>query len=164
MLAPPTRADERAWLRWGVLVFAIVESVHFSGGLIANDWEGWGTFFVLLAFVVVTGVVIVALTYGLLVRWSLRSSKTEGNRAAVGALIAGVISVASYVLFFTWAPFLTFPAALLLGREGLARAREGHGGSRAATAGGLLGLASAAFGGGMLVYALFHDGTYPFGF
>lgn len=45
--------DERSWLRWGGAVFLGLETAHFVGGLVGNDWEGWRTFFENFAFVVV---------------------------------------------------------------------------------------------------------------
>lgn len=157
------RADRRSWLRWGIAVFLGVESVHTVGGLLVNDWEGWGVFFGNLSFVLVSGLLIVALIYGLLVRWGLKPSPMGRNRPAVAGLIAGVISVASYVLFWTWTPLLVAPAAVLLGREGLARAEDGHGMRAAAVFAMVLGLASFAVGVFFVGYALLHGGTFPFG-
>ena len=156
-----SRPDGRSWFRWGAAVFAGVETVHGAGGTLANDWEGWGTFLEVLGFVVVTGVVLVGLAYGLLVRWSLKTSQRGRNRAALGALIAGALAVATYPLFFMWTPILIAPAALLLGREGHARAREGQGGRRSALAGAALGLASLAVFAVLVGYAVSHDGNYP---
>jgi hypothetical protein len=156
-----SRPDGRTWLRWGAAVFVGFETVHLVGGTLANDWEGWDTFLGNLAFVVVSGIVLVGLTYGLLVRWSLRPSPQARNRAAIAALVAGVLSVATYPLFFTWAPVLIAPAALVLGREGLARAREGQNGRAFALAGGALALASLAVFAALLGYAAMHDGEYP---
>jgi hypothetical protein len=93
--------DERSWLRWGGGVFVALETVHFVGGLVGNDWEGWRTFFENFAFVVVTGLVLVGLIYGLLVRWGLKASPRGRNRPALVGLGAGVLSVASYAIFFT---------------------------------------------------------------
>ena len=39
------RPSGRLWLKWGLAVFAVVETVHFSTGLLVNDWEGWGADF-----------------------------------------------------------------------------------------------------------------------
>jgi hypothetical protein len=154
-------ADGRSWLRWGTAVFAGFETVHIVGGTLGNDWEGWRTFFENFAFIVVTGLVLVGSTYGLLVRWGLQPSPRGRNRAALAGLAAGVLSIASYPLFFTWAPLLIAPAALLLGRAGLARAKEGQGGSRFAAAGVLAGLATLVFAAFLLTYAVLHDGNYP---
>jgi hypothetical protein len=83
------RPDRRSWLRWGAWVFVAVETVHLAGGLLANDWEGWGTFFGNLSFIVVSGLLVVFLTYGTLVRWGLKSSEGTRNRPALASLIAG---------------------------------------------------------------------------
>lgn len=153
--------DERSWLRWGAAVFVGLETAHLVGGLVGNEWEGWRTFLENFAFVVVTGLVLVGLIYGLLVRWGLRSSPRGRNRPALVGLAAGILSVASYAIFFTWAPILVAPGAVLLGRAGLARARAGQGGRRAALAGASLGLLSAGAFVALVAYAAFHDGDYP---
>ena len=155
------RTDRRSWLRWGIAVFAGFETVHLAGGTLGNDWEGWGTFVENAAFVLVTGLVLVGLTYGLLVRWGLKPSPRGRNRPALTGLAAGVLSVASYAAFFMWAPVLIAPAAVLLGRAGLAQAQNGHGGRAYAAAGAFLGLASLAVFFAMGTYAAFHHGNYP---
>jgi hypothetical protein len=76
-------------------------------------------------------------------------------------LSAGVLSVASYAIFFTWAPMLIAPGAVLLGRAGLARARGGEGGRRPAIAGTSLGLLSVGAFVTLVIYAAFHQGNYP---
>ena len=156
-----SRTDGRPWLRWGIAVFAGVEAIHVTGGTLGNDWEGWRTFFENLSFILVSGLVIVGLTYGLLVRWGLKPSPRGRNRPALTGLVAGVLSIASYPLFFAWAPFLIAPAALMLGRAGLARAQETRQGRGYAMVGVFLGLVSLAFGVAMLVYAALHDGNFP---
>jgi hypothetical protein len=153
--------DERSWLRWGSGVFVALETAHFVGGLLGNDWEGWRIFLENFAFVAVTGLVVVGLIYGLLVRWGLKASPRGRNRAALVGLAAGVLSVASYAIFFTWAPILIAPGAILLGRAGLARARRGEGGRRPAIAGALLGLLSVGAFVTLVTYAAFHQGNYP---
>jgi hypothetical protein len=158
------RTDRRSWLRWGIAVFTGVETVHLTAGTLGNDWEGWNVFLGTVVFVVVTGVVIVGLTYGLLVRWGLKASPRGRNRPALAGLAAGVLSVVSYAAFFMWAPVLIAPGAVLLGRVGLARAQDGQGGRAYAAAGAFLGLASLAVFLAMATYAAFHDGNYPFGF
>lgn len=155
------RADGRSWLRWGSAVFVGLETVHFVGGLLGNDWEGWRTFLENFAFILVSGLVLVGLIYGLLVRWGLKPSPRGRNRAALVGLIAGVLSVVSYAIFFTWAPVLIAPAAVLLGREGLARAHEGQGRRAQAIAGTFLGLLTFVVFLGLAMYAAFHHGNYP---
>jgi hypothetical protein len=153
--------DERSWLRWGGAVFVVLETAHFVGGLVANEWEGWRTFLENFAFVLVSGLIVVGLIYGLLVRWGLKPSRRRRNRAALVALATGVLSVASYAIFFTWAPILIAPGAVLLARAGLARARKASGGRWPAIAGGLLGLLSIGAFAALVTYAAFHDGNYP---
>lgn len=158
--AVPT-PDERSWLRWGAATFVGVETVHLAAGAAVNDWEGWRTFFEVASFVVVSGLVIVALVFGVLVRWGLKPSPRERNRPALAALAAGLLSVAGYAALFTWAHLLIAPAAVLLGRAGLARAPETSRGHAYAVAGALLGLASFVVGAGVWVYAVFNGGDYP---
>jgi hypothetical protein len=155
------RPSGRLWLKWGLAVFAVVETVHFSTGLLVNDWEGWGAALGVLAFVIITGVVIVGLTYGVLVRWGLKPSPKGRNRPALAALVAGVLSIVSYVAFFMWAPVLIAPAAVLLGRVGLAKAGPGREGRVQAAAGTILGLVSLAVLLGLLTYEAFNHGNYP---
>lgn len=156
-----SHADGRSWLRWGAAVFVALETPHFVGGLVGNDWEGWRTFFENFAFVVVTGLVLVGLVYGMLVRWGLKPSSRGRNRPALVGLIAGLLSVASYAIFFTWAPVVIAPSAILLSREGLARAQEGIGGRRIAIAGAALGLTSIGIFAALVTYAALHQGNYP---
>src|SRR4051812_11003306 len=160
----PTRGTaalgSRSWLRWGAGVFAGVETLHFTGGVLTNDWEGWGVFLGNLAFVVVTGAVIVGLTYGLLVRWGLKASPRGRNRPALAGFAAGVLSLAAYPVLFMWAPVLIAPAAVLLGRAGVAGADAGQGSRAYATAGVLLGLASLVVFLGLVTYALV-TGSFP---
>jgi hypothetical protein len=78
-----SHADQRSWLRWGAAVFVVLETPHLVGGLVGNDWEGWRTFFINFAFVVVTGLVLVGLVYGLLVRWGLKPSARGNSRPAL---------------------------------------------------------------------------------
>jgi hypothetical protein len=161
---PVRRTDGRSWLRWGLGVFAGVETVHLTGGTLGNDWEGWNVFLGTLVFVVVTGVVIVGLTYGMLVRWGLKASPRGRNRPAVAAFAAGTLSLAAYPAFFMWAPVLIAPAALLLGRVGLGRARDGQGGRAYAVGGTLLGVASLAIFLAIGTYAVLNHGNYPWVF
>jgi hypothetical protein len=155
------RPDGRSWLRWGAAVFVGLETAHLVGGLVGNKWEGWRTFLENFAFVAVTGLVLIGLMYGVLVRWGLKPSPQGRNRAARVALVAGLLSVASFAIFFTWAPVLIAPGAILLARAGLARAGEGHGGRRPAIAGASLGMLTIGIFAALVTYAAFHDGNYP---
>ncbi len=156
------RAEKGSWLRWGITIFLIVETVHVVVATLNNQWEGWGVFFENLTFVVVSGSVLVALAYGLLVRWGLNPGTGRRNRAALASLVLGLISVLSYAIFFTWAPALLAPGALLLAREGRARADEGERGRWPAIAGGTLGAASLALHLFLVGYVLV-EGSYPWG-
>ena len=158
------RADGRAWLRWGAAVAVGDAILHTGGGVLINDWEGWGRFLENLLFPVVTALIALGLVYGLWVRWGLKESRRERNRPALAGLPLAVLSVASFGAFFTWAPLLLSPGAVLLGREGLARAQEGYGGRRLALTAVSLGLTSFAFGAFLIVYALLNRGELPFGF
>ena len=157
----PSHIDRRLWLRWATAVLAADLIVHNGIGMLVNDWEGWGTAAELFVFVLVTGLVIVGLTFGLLVRWGLKPSPRKRNRAALAALAAGIASVAAYAIFFTWGPVLIPPAALVLTREGL-RAADERGGRKYALIGGALALSSLAFF-LFLLLVLLVTGNYPFG-
>jgi hypothetical protein len=152
--------DRRLWLRWGAAVLAADLIVHNTGGVLSNDWEGWGVFWETVTFVLVTGTVLVGITYGLVVRWALRPTP-RGNRAATAALWTGAASLAAYAIFFTWAPVLIAPAALLLAREGLRNA-EIRGGRRRALAGRVLAVCTFAVFIWFVVVAIV-TGSYPFG-
>ncbi len=101
--------------------------IHFGVGLLVNNWEAWAVAADTFLFVLGTGLVIVGLTFGLLLRWALKPSPGGHNRAAFAAPLTGVASLAAYGIFFTWAPVLSAPAALLLAREGLRAAAERRG-------------------------------------
>jgi hypothetical protein len=153
--------DPWLWLRWGAAVLVADLVVHTTAGVLANDWQGWGVFWGNVVFVVVTGLVIVGVTFGLVVRWALRPT-LGGNRAATVALWTGAASLASYAIFFTWAPLLIAPAALLLAREGLRTSRS-PGERRRALAGRVLAVCTfAVFA--WFVVAVFVSGTYPYPF
>lgn len=123
-------------------VFAVV--VHAVGGSFANDWEGWGTALQNASFATVSGALFIALTFGVLVRNGRRTRSPERNRPARAALVAGVIAILSYVIFFTGAPAIVGAGAITLGLEGLRLARDGKPGRAPALAGLALGTASVA--------------------
>lgn len=162
-LAPGDRdhAYRRMWLRWatGVLVADMI--LHNALGTLVNDWEGWSAAAQVFIFVLITGLLIVGLTFGLLVRWGLRPSPRDRNRAALAAFGAGIASLASYAIFFTWAPVLIAPAALVLAREALRAAGE-RGGRGYALTGAALGVSSLGVFALFVVVALV-TGDYPFG-
>ena len=115
----------------------------------------------IFVFVLITGLVIVGLTFGLLVRWGLKPSPHGRNRAALAALAAGIASLAAYGIYPIWAPMLVAPAALVLARAGL-RAAHQRGGRGFALAGGALAVVSLAFFLFLQVIAGV-TGSYPFG-
>jgi hypothetical protein len=151
---------DRRWLRWGANVLVADLVVHTGGGILMNDWEGWDVFWTNVTFVLVTGLVLVGATYGLLVRWALRPS-ARGNRPAGAALAAGGLSVLAYGVFFTWAPVVIAPAAILLGREG-SRRTVMAGDRRLARIGVALGVVTLAVFASFVLYSLI-SGHYPFG-
>jgi hypothetical protein len=82
------------------------------------------------------------------------------NRAATTSLAAGLLAIAAYAAYFTWAQILIAPAAVLLGLVGLTRAQDALGGRTRALAGVLIGLASLAFSAALLAYVGL-TGDYP---
>jgi hypothetical protein len=152
----------RLWLRWGAVVLAADLVIHNGTGLLVNDWEGWSVAAGTFVFILVTGLVIVGLTFGLVVPWGLKPSPPGGrNRGALAALVTGIASLAAYAIFFTWAPVLIAPAALLLARNGL-RTADNRAGRAIAMTGGALGLVSLAFCVVLLVVVV-ATGDYPLG-
>ena len=116
--------DAPVWVRAAIVTLVADLVLHTVAAVLANDWEGWGVFWNNVAFIVLTGLVWVALTFGLLVRWGLTPSPQGRNRAASAAAVAGILSVVSYVVYFTWAPLVVAPAALVLARAGLRDATD----------------------------------------
>jgi len=148
--------DRRLWLRWGTAVLTADLVVHNTAGVLVNDWEGWGVVAQTFVFVLVTGLVIVGVTFGLVVRPALRATRIAG--AGLGM---GLASLAAYALFFTWAPVLIAPAALLLGREGWRRARTPQE-RRLPAIGAALGVVSLAVFASFFIFMVF-TGHYPLG-
>lgn len=131
-------------VRIGLWIVGIDVLVHTVGGNFANDWEGWGVALGSMAFALVAGVIAVALVFGVLVRIGMKRS-SRGNRPAKASLFAGVLGIASYVVFFTGLPAVVGAGAVTLGIEGLARAREGEGGRGPAVAGLALSILNIGF-------------------
>jgi hypothetical protein len=156
-----TAVDRWTWLRWAAAILAADVIVHNTAGTLSNDWEGWGVAAVNFAFILVSGLIVVGLTFGLLVRCGLKPSPRGRNRAALAALGAGIASLAAYGLYFTWAPALVAPAALVLARAGFHDAAE-RGGRGYALAGAALGTVSLALWTAVLTYAWI-TGHFPFG-
>lgn len=116
--------DAPVWVRAATVTLIADLVLHTVAATLANDWEGWGVFWNGFAFIVLTGLVWVALTFGLLVRWGLTPSHEGRDRAATAAAAAGILSVVSYFVYFTWAPLVVAPAALVLARAGLRGAAD----------------------------------------
>lgn len=152
--------QQRTWLTWGAGVFLIVEVVHAVVAVVVNEWEGWRIFLENLLFIVVSGLIVVGLIYGLLVRWAMKKPAEDRNRPASAGMWTGILSVVAYGAFFIWAPFLIGPAAVLLAREGLRHVQESGLGRGRAMVGGSLGALSLAFGIFLIVFALIR-GDYP---
>lgn len=151
---------DRRWLRWGAAVLAADLIVHPAAAALVNDWEGWGAVVGVTIFVLVTGLVVVGVTYGVIVRWAL-GPRTSDTAVAAAALGTGVASLAGYALIFAWAPVLIAPAALLLAREALSR-RPNATARRLALTGGGFGLFTfAVFGSFLVTLALTNN--FPFG-
>lgn len=131
-------------VRIGLWIVAIDVLVHVVGSNFANDWEGWGVALGNMAFGLVAGVIAAALVFGVLVRIGMKSS-SRGNRSAKASLLAGVLGIASYVVFFTGLPAVVGAGGLALGIEGLTRARRGEGGRELAVAGLTLSILNIGF-------------------
>jgi hypothetical protein len=153
--------DRWVWLRWATVVLAADLIIHNGAGMLVNDWQGWGVVAGTLVFVLITGLVIVGLTFGLLVRWGLKPSPDGRNRAALAALAAGIASLLAYGIYPFWAPMLVAPAALVLARAGL-RAAHHQGGRGFAIAGAALGITSLALW-TIVVIVVLVTGSFPFG-
>lgn len=136
--------------------------IHNAAAASVNKVEGWGVALENIAFVAITGAVVVGLAYGIFARRALQAPHDGPNRPAKSALLAGVLSVAAYGAFPLWARFLVAPAAVLLGREGLRRAAAGHGRRGPALTGMILGLVSFTVMAGLVIFAVI-TGDYPFG-
>lgn len=152
---------DRRWLRWGAIAVAADVVFHNTAATLANPWEGWSTFLESFVFVAVTGLVLAALSFGVLVRWGLRDSARGTDRAATAAAITGGLSVVSYAAYFMWAPFVVGPAAVLLARTAIGERELSRRGRRLARAGMVLGSTSSAVWVAAVLYAL-ATGHFPF--
>lgn len=151
---PPT-----SWLRAGLFVFAGYLILHLGIASLVNDFEGWANFASNTSVIVLWGLVLTGLTFGLLVRWGLKPSPTGRNRAALAATGAGAASVVAYGLYFMWTPLVVAPAALLLARAGW-KAAGSKGGRRFALVGGALGALSLTYWIFCMVFVLI-TGSFP---
>jgi hypothetical protein len=157
--APPDPRSYRLWLRTGLVVLAGYLILHIGLASLVNDFEGWANFVSNTTVIVVWGLVLGGLTFGLLVRWGLKPSPTGRNRAAIAATVAGAASVLCYATYFMWTPLVVAPAALLLAHEGLKSAGS-QGGRSYALLGGILGAFSLGYWVFCMVFVLF-TGTFP---
>ncbi|MFN2556454.1 MAG: hypothetical protein ABR592_06190 [Nitriliruptorales bacterium] len=161
--ARATGAEKKvSWVKVGALATGAEIVLHAGVAQLVNPWEGWDLFFETLVALVISGVVLGLLAFGLLLRWGLKESSKGRNRPALASAIGGVISVASYYLFFVWMPVFFGVAAVVLGRTGLIRSQR-RGGRGAALVGTMLGGAALAFWVFLVIWVLiFHD--YPIEF
>ena len=151
--------DAPVWVRAAIVTLVADLVLHTVAAVLANDWEGWAVFCNNVAFIVLTGLVWVALTFGLLVRWGLTPSPQGRNRAASAAAVAGILSVVSYVVYFTWAPLVVAPAALVLARAGLRDATDKRTRGLALT-GAVLGTLSLCYWAFCIAFVLI-TGSFP---
>ena len=102
-----------------VTVGAVVGIRIVVGNLVINDWEGWGTFFVVATTLLVEGLVLGGLVFGLLVRLAARS---RNPHPAVAALITGVLSVLSFAISYSAHQAILGAGAVALGLAAIDRA------------------------------------------
>ena len=146
-------------MRAGLVVLAGYLILHIGLASLVNDFEGWANFVSNTTAIVVWGLVLGGLTFGLLVRWGLKPSPTGRNRAAIAATVAGAASVLAYGIYFMWTPFVVAPAALLLARVGI-QAADDKGGRGYALIGGILGALSLGYWVFCMVFVAI-TGTFP---
>jgi len=151
--------DAPVWARAATFTLVVDLVLHTVAAVLANDWEGWGVFWNNVAFIVLTGLVWVALTFGLLVRWGLTTSPRGRNLAAPAAAVAGVLSIVAYLVYFTWAPLVVAPAALVLARAGLRDATDNRTRGLALT-GAVLGTLSLCYWAFCIAFVLI-TGSFP---
>jgi|KBSMisStandDraft_5_1062788.scaffolds.fasta_scaffold874667_1 hypothetical protein len=151
--------DAPVWVRAATVTLVADLVLHTVAATLANDWEGWGVFWNNVAFIVLTGLVWVALTFGLLVRWGLTPSPRGRNRAAPAAAVAGILSIVAYLVYFTWAPLVVAPAALVLARAGLRDATDNRTRGLALT-GAVLGTLSLCYWAFCIAFVLI-TGSFP---
>ena len=130
-------------------------------GLAAGALNDWEEFVPTLAFLLVFGLVVGALVFGLLVRLGSRPSD-ERNRPAITGLVCGVLALASFGVFFVGAPPIVGAGSVVLGRAGLHQAEAGRGGIVPARA--AIGLGTVVIGAWLFLYiAAVILGDFPFG-
>jgi hypothetical protein len=154
-----TFRDAPVWARAAIVILVADLVLHTVAATLVNGWDGWGAFWNNLAFIVITGLVWTAFAFGLLVRWGLTPSPKGRNRAASAAAAAGVLSVVSYLVYFTWAPLVVAPAALVLARAGL-RGAAGKRTRGLALTGAVLGTASLCYWAFCIAFVLI-TGSFP---
>jgi len=157
---PPEQSGKsRSWWRAGLVVLAGYLILHIGLASLVNDFDGWANSVNNAVAIVVWGLVLVGLTFGLLVRWGLKESPTGRNRAALAATGAGAASVLAYGIYFMWTPLVVAPAALLLAHAGWMAAGS-KGGRGFALIGGALGTLSLAYWIFCMVFVLI-TGSFP---
>ena len=153
--AAASQPGAHSWRQQAAWLFAAYVVIHSGAATLVNDWEGWSNFAGNFVAVMIWGLALVGLTFGLLVRWGLKDSPKGRNRAALASLGAGIASIVAYAIYFMWAPFVVGPAAVILAAVGLRTARESDPGGRTfALVGGVLGGLSSAYWVFCIVFAL----------
>lgn len=148
------------WLKVGSIVVAAEVLIHGVAAGLLNGWEDMAGN---LVFLVIFGLVVGGLVFGLLVRLGSRLSREpHRNRAASTGLVCGLLAVASYGVFFVGAPPIAGAGALVLGRAGLGQVRAGRGGAGPAWIAIGLGTIAIAFWLFLYIAALML-GDFPFG-
>lgn len=139
-------------LKLGTGAVAAAVVIHTLVAWVINDWEAAiSTFLLILIF----GLVVGALVFGLIVRWGVRGS---AQHAAIAGLATSILSILSYGVFFIGAPPIIGAGGAVLGQVGLNRAQSRQTGIRAtAWIAILVGLAAIAFWLFLYAFALATD-------
>lgn len=137
-----------------VTVGAVVGIRIVVGNLVINDWEGWGTFLVVATTLLVEGLVLGGLVFGLLVRLAARS---RNPRPAVAALITGVLSVLSFAISYSAHQAILGAGAVALGLAAIDPAGDRRGSRWMASAAIVVGLFTIAAWLSFVAFAIFTD-------
>lgn len=103
--------------RIGIAAVGTVVGIRIVGGnFVANDWEGWGTFVSFSVLVVLEGLILWALVFGLVVRMAAKSH--QGRPRAVAASL-GVLAVLSLAVPYSAPQAILGAGAMALGLAAL---------------------------------------------
>jgi hypothetical protein len=149
--APTRRLSATARIGLAAVLATVVARI-LLGSFVVNDWEGWGTFVGFSLAVIVEGLVLGGLVFGVGVRLGSRGS--EGRRV-VAALVFGLLAVLSLAIPYS-APQPVIGAAAIA----LAVPTTRHGRARSASAGLLLGLVTITLWVAFMVFAVV-TGDWP---